>query len=217
MSVQIQKPRHTHFFENISNGTIPNIRLPHHLDILIFGVLILLANTHMLSGNFPSHLIFLPKPFVMGEFWRLLTFSFVHISLYHLLLDAGAFILLYTCLEEKSVYKKIYYITISGICALIAALTFSPEISEQGLCGLSGIGHGLMAVVGFDMIRDKKTARLGILTIFLLAMKCVYEMRTGNVLFHFNLCGAPMIASHIGGFIGGLIAAVADMVSGEKT
>ncbi len=117
-----------------------------NIDILLFLGLLVFANTHMLMGNFHESLIFMPSKFASGEWWRLFTFPFVHAGWYHLLLDAGAFFMLYTGLEEKRISRKIFYVVICGAGSLTAVLLFSPMIYTIGLSGLSGIGHGLMAI-----------------------------------------------------------------------
>ncbi|MDD2461398.1 MAG: rhomboid family intramembrane serine protease [Kiritimatiellia bacterium] len=78
------------------------------------------------------------------RWWRLLTASFVHVSAYHLALDAGAFLLLYHTLHEPSRPGRLLAVAACAAGSLAASLlTLAPDGS---LCGLSGVGHGLLAV-----------------------------------------------------------------------
>jgi hypothetical protein len=38
--------------------------------------------------------------------------------------------------------------------SLVVSVLACPAVAAQGLCGLSGVGHGLLAVVAVDLLRD---------------------------------------------------------------
>ena len=177
-------------------------------DIFTFLVLLIAANMHLLTDNYGLSMIFLPSAFMSGEWWRLFTHPFVHLSWYHLILDAGAFLLLYGGLEEKRIPRRILYVIICGSSSLAAALLVSPQIYTLGLCGLSGIAHGLMAVSSLEMMKQKENFLIGIISFLLVVSKSIYETVTGDVIFsfmHMGLCGIPLAACHAGGVLGGIL------------
>ena len=177
-------------------------------DVLFFLILLAVLNVPLLGKGFDPSFIFRPAEIESGQWWRLFTHPFVHLSFYHLLLDAGAFFLLYMGLYEQSVFKKILYVVSCGISSLTAALMFSPDIYAKGLCGLSGIAHGLMAVSALEMMQKSEKFRAGFISLTLVVGKCVYEMVSGHAMFlfmHMGLCGTPLVACHVGGVGGGMI------------
>ena len=140
-----------------------------------------------------------------------MTHPFVHVSWYHLLLDAGAFLVLYASLEDGSAWKRGLYLMASGAGSLLAALFASPEISSAGLCGLSGIAHGLMAICALEMMGSAEDPRLwwaGLTCLTLVVAKSIFEALAGHCLFsslHFGMLGSPQTACHAGGALGGIL------------
>ena len=179
------------------------------IDIIIITVLILAANTHLVTGNLSASFVFFPSAVASGQWWRLITYPFVHVTWYHLLLDAGAFILLYKELSHNTPAIRFFYVISSAAFSLGAAVLSSPIIDQLGLCGLSGIAHGLMAVSALEMMRKKQDFRTGLVCLLLVVSKSIYEALTGEVLFsflHFGLYGTPLAACHAGGVLGGIVA-----------
>jgi hypothetical protein len=84
-------------------------------------------------------------------------------------------------------------------------------LSIRGLCGLSGIAHGLMAISALNLMRDshdKLLFRLGLCSFALLTAKCLIEALSGKMLFtflHFGMLGDPVPVTHAGGLLGALI------------
>lgn len=183
-------------------------RLYRHWDCALLAGVLLIANLHLLFSVGYQQLVFLPAAVGQGQWWRLFTHPFVHLSGYHLLLDAGAFFLLYPGLAGNRRGIRLAYLLICGFCSLAAVIAFSPSVQTLGFCGLSGIGHGLMAITNLELIRDKSSRGLGAICLGLLLLKVGYECLTGQVLFHLGLCGTPLAASHAGGVVGGLAAFV---------
>lgn len=178
------------------------------VGLIGFFVLIALLNGHLLGINDICSFLFLPHAVGSGEWWRLLTFPFVHVSWYHLVLDVGAFVYLYSSIQQNT-FERMGHVIISGAFSLAAAFILSPEINDIGLCGLSGIDHGLMATSALQMIRNIADRRLGYTCLTLLITKCVYEMVVGDVFFssiHLGLCGTPLVSCHLGGVVGGMIS-----------
>jgi len=185
----------------------PLFRMPFDLALLLG--MIALCNLHLMTGESGGALIFSWDRVTAGEWHRLATHPFVHVSWYHFLLDAGAFLLLYTGLNERRPIKRLLTVGICGFCGLLAPLLFSPDIYSQGLCGLSGMAHGLMAFSGLEMMRDKSTAKIGFCCLAIVVAKSIYEAATGTVFFSFllfGLCGIPIAVCHAGGVLGGLVS-----------
>jgi len=179
------------------------------VDKAIFIIFLVMTNTHLVTGNINGSLAFFPSAVGSGEWWRLVTHPFVHITWYHLLLDGVAFFLLYGELNTQRVSKKIFYVVICGTCSLITVLLTEPAIYSIGLCGLSGIAHGLMAISSLEMMREKESFKTGSILLSIVVVKSMYEALAGDVLFsfmHFGLCGSPIAVSHAGGVLGGLVA-----------
>jgi rhomboid family GlyGly-CTERM serine protease len=179
------------------------------IDVYILAALLIAANTHLITGSFDTSFIFFPSSVMAGEWWRLITYPFVHVTWYHLLLDAGAFFILYRDISDNSFFERIFYVIICGSFSLAAALISSPVIDTIGLTGLSGIAHGLMAVSALQMLWSKNDFRTGLILFIIVVAKSIYETATGDVLFsfmHLGLCGLPIAACHAGGVLGGIFS-----------
>jgi rhomboid family GlyGly-CTERM serine protease len=179
------------------------------VDLIFLLVMIGFCNFHLLTGSSCQALVFNFDKVAEGEIYRLLTHPFVHLSWYHFLLDAGAFLLLYTGLGEKRASRKLLTVGICGGSGLLAPLLFAPDIYTQGLCGLSGIAHGLMAYSGLEMMQDKTTVKTGVVCLIIVTAKSIYEAVTGTVFFSFllfGLCGIPIAVCHVGGVLGGIMS-----------
>jgi len=178
-------------------------------ELTVFLLLIITTNLHLIGVGSGYAWIFLPSAVSDGEWWRLVTHPFVHVSWYHLALDAGAFWLLYKNLDEKKWFRKLLVAGICGGASLLTATLFSPDITKAGLCGLSGTAHGLMAYAGLEMLSTKETKSAGMLTFLIVFAKSLYEASTGTVIFdfmHMGLCGSPLAICHLGGVMGGIAA-----------
>ena len=179
------------------------------LDMVFLMGLIVFCNIHLLTGRTCQPLIFQYDAVMAGDVYRLITHPFVHLSGYHFLLDAGAFLLLYSGLYEKRPSRRMFVLAVCGLFGLGAPLIFTQEIYSRGLCGLSGIAHGLMVYSALEMIRDPKNVQIGVACMLSVILKSVFEAITGDVVFsflHFGLCGVPIAICHTGGVIGGIVS-----------
>jgi len=70
-------------------------------DIWIVAAAVVVANLRLPAGGSTDNLALVPAKVAAGEWWRLLTHPFAHITVYHLLLDGVPFFLLYPFLDEK--------------------------------------------------------------------------------------------------------------------
>lgn len=182
-----------------------------HSDLALIFTLIVFLNRHLVGIGTGLPAIFTPGAATSGEWWRLFTHPFVHVSWYHLTLDAGGFLLLYTGLAETRIRAKAMLCAVCAGTSLAAAMVFSPALEAAGLCGLSGIAHGLMAFQGIEMMRDPRDRRVGLASLVIVSGKGFYELLTGRVLFdflHFGMYGTPLAACHFGGVVGGVLAGV---------
>lgn len=175
----------------------------------MFLLLLLFLNWPLVSGIAPAAFVFTPAALAHGEWWRLVMHPFVHVSWYHLLLDAGAFIALYEGLRETSVWRRLGYVAAAGLGSLGLSWLATPGLSQTGLCGLSGIAHGLTAVTALELITARSAAnaerRIGWITLVLVTAKAAWEAITGQAFLsclHFGLMGAPVAVSHAGGILG---------------
>lgn len=174
-----------------------------------WAILLLLINLPLFWGEVQTGLLFFPEAVLDGQWWRIATYSLVHLSWYHLLLDGGAFLLLFPFLEEKRLWAKTIYLITTCAGTLLLVLAIDPAISQRGLSGLSGIAHGLMAISALEMMRHRDQRLWGLACLFAVVAKSGYELISGQVMFefmHMGLCGQPLAACHAGGVIGGLLA-----------
>jgi rhomboid family GlyGly-CTERM serine protease len=178
-------------------------------EMLAFSLLILLVNAPLLGGSCWLSLMFQPEPVRHGQWWRLITHPFVHVTWYHLLLDGSAFLILYHSLLEKALRRRLAYV-LGGAAGSLLASWASPG-SASGLCGLSGIAHGLMAISAWELLSAQPPLsaewRVGLGAFALVVAKATYEALTGHMFFaclHFGLLGHPISVSHAGGIIGAL-------------
>lgn len=179
-------------------------------EMRLWIVLLLLSNLGMLLGG-PSaqQLNFLPEAVTGGQWWRLLTGFFVHISPYHLLIDSAAFMLLWHGLEEPRALVRLRHFLCAAAGSLLLPLMLSQQIYEIGLCGLSGIDCGLMAVTALELRHDRARKAIGNLVLGLLVLKCGWELVSGKALlmsWHLGDVGVPIVATHAGGMLGGLLS-----------
>lgn len=154
---------------------------------------------------------FLPDLVAAGEWWRVITFPFVHVSGYHLLLDAGAFLGLYAMWEERSAWRRVGLVGASCLGSLAGAACVA-DFAQLGLCGLSGPAHGLAVLVALESIRAESRGRrarfAGWTVLLVVVAKSVAEAFSGQVIFggfHPGSVGVPNPVCHAGGVAGALL------------
>jgi membrane associated rhomboid family serine protease len=137
-----------------------------------------------------------------GDLWRLVTSGFVHRGLFHLLANMLALYILGTMLEPalgRRRYALIYFVSL--LCGSLGVLLFSADESA----GASGAVFGLMgaAVVvarsrGLNLMESGLGLWLGI-----------------NLLITFTIPNIS-IGGHLGGLVGGALAALVLVELGER-
>jgi rhomboid family GlyGly-CTERM serine protease len=187
-------------------------RSSHWPEFLAFGIALAVLNFPLLKGDVFHGAVFHPASVHAGEWWRVVTHPFVHLSWYHLLLDAGAFLLLYGGLDEPSRSKRMLYITGCGLGSLTLSAWTAPVLHTQGLCGLSGVAHGLMAVSALESIwsgsGNRKLYLTGLVTLAIVVIKSIIEVMRGRMVFeflHFGMMGVPVPECHLGGVLSGVV------------
>ncbi|MBN1419337.1 MAG: rhombosortase [Planctomycetes bacterium] len=182
-------------------------------DLWILAVLLLVLNAHLWGSGAAERLIFLPDAVAAGEWWRLVTHPFVHASWWHLALDGAAFALAYRGLGSAPRARRLAWTAACGAGSLLAALLFSPIVFARGLCGLSGIAHGMTVLNGLEIARtggeDRTLRRMGLACAALVVGKSIIEAVRGDILFaslHLGSVGVPIAVCHAGGVLGGLCA-----------
>jgi rhomboid family GlyGly-CTERM serine protease len=182
------------------------------LELVVFAIVLSFLNAPLFGGAWPRHLVFFPELVAAGEWWRVVTHPFVHVSWYHLLLDGSAFLLLYSELRDWSRARRLIAVGVCALGSLLAAM-LSPAVASIGFCGLSGVAHGLMAITAVEMIRraERRERIAGWCALLLVVGKATTEAASGQValsFLHFGLMGVPIAACHAGGVIAGLILAL---------
>src|SRR5687768_12103865 len=107
LTARIQKPR-------VSPSAV-------RAELIAFAVVIAVANASLLWNQWNAPLAFFPTHVAHGEWWRILTHPFVHVSWYHLLLDGSAFLMLYAELAHWTTQRRLSAIGCCGAGSLVAA------------------------------------------------------------------------------------------------
>jgi len=183
---------------------------PAGADLPVLAALIALASLPLLAGRVPLGLVYVPSLVAGGDWWRIFTHAFAHVSLYHLAVDAGAFLMLYHQLRPLGGGRRLLVAAVAAAGSLAAA-HLVPDVYERGLCGLSGAAHGLMAALGLDMaLRGAGRERsAGLASLVLVAGKSLIGAATGSAFFtdlHLGDIGVPVAVCHLGGGLGGAAA-----------
>lgn len=193
-----------------------------------FVIIVAMCNMHLLLGTDPTALIFDADQVANGQWWRIITHPFVHVSWYHLLLDCAAVMLVWQELRLVSSLQKIVAALCCAGTSLLFALLTSEQVLRHGLCGFSGTAHGLALFLGLCWLAESRyrhgNSRLllvfaGLLLSFASLGKSLFEFSSGSVIFsqmHMGELGIPIVASHLGGVIGGLTAALVMLIRNQK-
>jgi membrane associated rhomboid family serine protease len=179
-------------------------------ELILYCAVIGFMNISLLQGRCAETFIFDPYN-SSSHWWQAVTCVFVHVSWYHLLLDAGMFVWLYTQLREKTFWGRCLYLLGSWAGSMIIVWATMPSLVSRGFCGLSGIGHGLMMIwlieLATDNVKQRKNDVIVWIAMVAVLGKSIFEALTGKMLFgqlHSSLLGSPVGVSHIGGIIGGV-------------
>ncbi|MDJ0622458.1 MAG: rhombosortase, partial [Desulfocapsaceae bacterium] len=185
----------------------------------LFLLILLACNLHLFAGTSPADLIFQKRDVLEGQIYRIVTHPFVHVSWYHLILDAAAVFILWLGMAVSLRWRHLACF-FAAAASLGGAVMFSPVIDYYGLCGLSGMAHGLVVFVGMlwflDNTGDPYQKTLGFIFMISVSLKAIVEVWAGSGVFdyfHLGRLGVPIVHSHLGGVVGGFVAAAAYIAS----
>lgn len=154
------------------------------------------------SSPLQSELLTAPVLIDQGEWWRVVTSAFTHVSLVHLGLNMLALLLFGSELEKQ--LGKARYLTVYLVAALGGAASlqlFGAYLG--GVVGASGAIYGLLGAFGVVLIRQKQDLR-GLLT--LLGINLVISFLPGVSLL-----------GHLGGLVAGAATAAVLVYAGRRT
>lgn len=181
-------------------------------ELWIYVGMLAAANIGLVWDSVATGLYYYPEQVLKGQWYRVLTHGFVHVSWYHLLLDGSAFLMLYAMLRQPDTKKRILYVLGANLGCVVGVTLVLPIQGSLGYAGLSGVAHGLMAVWALESIveTENKTDQLtGWVTLTLVVSKALVEAVQGSVVFafmHGNLMGQPIGISHLSGVLGACLA-----------
>jgi len=160
------------------------------IGVLSFIIFFLLPNYILLF-------VFSGKQFYAGEVWRLLTFSFTHINIIHLLQNLMALVVLailaYEFELEFNMFNALFLLSSFGI-ALTAGILF-PEIY------IAGASLGLYAVLGYLALKGANfISKYITIPVFLLSI-FIDKIPGGLIALYSDLS----LVFHILGFISGIL------------
>ena len=115
-----------------------------------------------------------------GEWWRVVTGSWVHLSISHLVYDGIAVLIAGWLLERDG--APLWSIVLASASTVgLAVLIGLPEIARYG--GFSGIAYALVAYLALSGLRERDAWRwLCATTLLILVAKLSYELSTGRFL-----------------------------------
>jgi membrane associated rhomboid family serine protease len=184
---------------------------PLYGEVIAFCCILGLANLHLYTPIDVRSLVFFSLPVINGEWWLIFTHAFVHVSPYHLLLDAGAFLCLYFQLTGLSRTWRLALVCAGIMGSLVGALAMPFGAGSAGLCGLSGAAHGLITFIALQYLVTETSTRLrwlGGSCLFLVLLKSSYEAYTCAPALdwlHLGSIGRPLVWCHTGGLLAGAV------------
>jgi hypothetical protein len=184
------------------------MKLRYPAEFLLF-VLLLIVFNFTPAANTTAYYLF-PSALFECEFTRWFTFVWKHNSLYHLILDASAFLSLYESIRCRFAGRVLHLFSCIFFSGLIPIL-IDPRLNSIGLCGLSGVAHGLMLIWAFETAEktDRRTQLAASILFLGVLGKTIFEQVTGQVLFaehHLGNVGIPIASCHFGGLVGAILS-----------
>ena len=143
---------------------------------------------------------------LLGEFWRLWTAHWVHVSWPHYFLNILAFICLPFIFPRASIWNFAAILLILPPLISLSFYFFLPNI--EAYAGLSGVLHGAYVAVACVHLLYQRERGFAMLVLFLIFAKLIWENTIGNQETA-QLIGSPvLVEAHLLGVIWGIGVAV---------
>lgn len=132
-----------------------------------------------------------------GDYWRLISYQFLHGSFRHLFFNMYAFVYLGLMLENKIGWKNFLLIyLLSGICAGLTSIAYHEDIYTVGASGaIMGLFGAMMALLLNKFFERNANKALLVSTVFVL----------GIMLMNGSISERVDNACHLGGLISGFV------------
>lgn len=147
-----------------------------------------------------------------GDWWRTVTCNFIHIGIFHLLMNMYAFMYIGFWLEDLiGPRRMLVSYLLTGVCSATFSLYIHPEIVSAGASGsIFGLYGIFLAYLLFHCIpRAQRKALLTSILIFV-GYNLLYGLRAG-------IDNAAHIGGLLGGFLLGLIYVAGDRFEKNRT
>lgn len=132
-----------------------------------------------------------------GDYWRLISYQFMHASLRHLFFNMYAFVYLGLMIENKIGWKNFLLVYIlSGVCGGLNSIALHENIYTVGASGaIMGLFGSMMALLINQVFEKRANKALLVSTVFVLTLMLI----NGSI--------TPMVdnACHLGGLIAGFV------------
>jgi len=141
-----------------------------------------------------------------GEYWRLVSGHFVHLSGAHAALNVAGVVLVWLLVGQAFRWRGWVLVSLAVLLSINAGLWWwSPQLSWY--VGLSGLLHGWLAagICGTANLRRADALLLGVV----LVAKLIFEQWYGALPGSEKAAGGPVVVdAHLYGALGGLLAGV---------
>jgi membrane associated rhomboid family serine protease len=182
-------------------------------DALFLVVILAAINGPLFTGGNTDFWALYPQAVAHGQWWRVVTNDFAHNNLVHLSVVGLLFWIVYLGLVERRPLIRLAYVFLSAAGSNLAAMLFASTAATTGMCGLSGVLHGLLGIWGLERLTSPRYSpawrAVGGAVLSLTAGKLLFEQMSGwslYALLHLDGMGAPAVSCHLGGLLAGVLA-----------
>lgn len=153
-----------------------------------------------------ANLQFERSALALGEWWRIVTGHLTHFDANHLAWDVGALLVLGTLCETASRRRTAMALGLASVAISAAVWAFQPQFESYR--GLSGLDSALFALFATSLIEQRRHAPvlLGVVALFGVLAKCVFEIATGTPAFASGDGYSPVPLAHLVGVLCGSVA-----------
>lgn len=170
-----------------------------------FMVSVLLLALFLLPESLRFQLTFERELVTNGEYWRLLSGQFVHLSSGHLWLNiAGIWVMYLLYAEHAPTWRYPLVVAFLAFASNLGMYLFTPEI--EAYVGFSGVLYGIFAWGA--VIDIQKRVKLGWLLLIGVMLKVSWEYFVGPIELGVASVGSLAVSAHFFGAVGGIILAL---------